>query len=1161
MANKKWIGKANRQMKKKGTVGAFTDYCGGRVTQKCIDKAKSSDDPTLVRRAVFAENMRGLGTKKKAQSGIGLIGNEDPISGLLEQDQQVYDEQLRAQSPSVPDFLSNLEGMSSTPEMGIGQQLKEGIGGKLGDLKSGIASGNVSLSAAGDILGAGAQALFNKSSSTADDALRDDKKERTGAVVGGALSGAGKGFDIGNKIIPGLGGAIGAGIGAIGGAFGGNRKREKARKEAVQGLREQQAQDAPGQLAADAAFMARAGGIKLPGGQMMPLPDGGKLYKGRKHESGGIDLKRDNIEVEGGETERPIIARNGKTIDYIFSEHHKVNKKMQAKYGVGAKSSYADIHKKMEEGGIPKNYQELAKDQEDDMKRKGKNQYGPRGSKYIKRSGGLKAGIAKIKAQDGVPAWKQKLLDKGFVENPKTGAMVNPQKAMEMGLTAGNSGKEKTQAQIAEQMSAEFAQQDDMASHFDQGKVPRNEKEAQYLKRRMDKGAATEGERKAFLAYQNVGERTMDKINKQAETARVIASDPELATDAAQLGLGALASSEIPVVSQVAGGLNTLGYGARSLYYGAKGKGGKSALYGTLAGGSALGMVPGAAAADVATGVKAVDKLNKGIAARTLNAADKVSKTKAGKYLLKGADKVDDADAAIDLASRTAGATKLTHGAHNVEHGLHLGSTIDKEIGLVTGGKYKPSSYVMGTKSKSGEKVNKKSRYGGAKMKAQSSLLPLFTSTPASEELANAPEGTGYDAESDSMTGPITTEEGQENTPPPAGSTTASATAQAAATPEPVFGSAEEGNAFRQWLNDSNPEAARRLDLDASGSHTNAYIRRAEREFGEEYAEFMKSQNATKADPADEAKAKEDQDLPMEEIEEDEETIDDDLDLDTQVKEDVRELSQKELRKQIRDTKKIYEKTPPEAIAAGVAQLAAPLYALNTKPNRVGGYRAQTMKAPKLGRVSGEADKDRIDQNQAAMMASMEGMNIGPGALANYANLMAQSEQAKQQIDSQTQRSNMNLAAQEAQMQSQASQFNIGQQQRAQEYMRQLALAQNQEEFANKLGALDTFGSRIAGIAGDKMSYDSNYAQAKAAAVGTQDEDGLDVLDRSRKRQIDLRTKNREDIAAIQEQRKENRKNKKALKAERRSRKDQKDPTSLKAGGYIKRRGKVKRRK
>ena len=81
----------------------------------------------------------------------------------------------------------------------------------------------------------------------------------------------------------------------------------------------------------------------------------------------------------------------------------------------------------------------------------------------------------------------------------------------------------------------------------------------------------------------------------------------------------------------------------------------------------------------------------------------------------------------------------------------------------------------------------------------------------------------------------------------------------------------------------------------------------------------------------------------------------------------------------------------------------------------------------------------------------------------------------------------MNLAAQEAQMQSAASEFNINQQTAAQQYMRNLALAQNQEEYAQKF-APDAMGDRLAGISGDMMSYKSNYAQAKAAAVGTQDE-------------------------------------------------------------------------
>jgi hypothetical protein len=43
---------------KKKNKGLFTEYCNGKVTQECIDKAKKSNNPTLRKRATFAENAR-----------------------------------------------------------------------------------------------------------------------------------------------------------------------------------------------------------------------------------------------------------------------------------------------------------------------------------------------------------------------------------------------------------------------------------------------------------------------------------------------------------------------------------------------------------------------------------------------------------------------------------------------------------------------------------------------------------------------------------------------------------------------------------------------------------------------------------------------------------------------------------------------------------------------------------------------------------------------------------------------------------------------------------------------------------------------------------------------------------------------------------------------
>lgn len=43
---------------KKKNRGKFTDYCGGTVTQECIQKGKHSSNPLTRRRATFAANAR-----------------------------------------------------------------------------------------------------------------------------------------------------------------------------------------------------------------------------------------------------------------------------------------------------------------------------------------------------------------------------------------------------------------------------------------------------------------------------------------------------------------------------------------------------------------------------------------------------------------------------------------------------------------------------------------------------------------------------------------------------------------------------------------------------------------------------------------------------------------------------------------------------------------------------------------------------------------------------------------------------------------------------------------------------------------------------------------------------------------------------------------------
>ena len=89
MAQKKWMQGAQRKMQRKGTVGAFSQYCGGKVTDSCIERALNSNNETLRRRAQFARNMRrqdgGMATPNTVQSVQPI--QPQPIQQDLQQPQ------------------------------------------------------------------------------------------------------------------------------------------------------------------------------------------------------------------------------------------------------------------------------------------------------------------------------------------------------------------------------------------------------------------------------------------------------------------------------------------------------------------------------------------------------------------------------------------------------------------------------------------------------------------------------------------------------------------------------------------------------------------------------------------------------------------------------------------------------------------------------------------------------------------------------------------------------------------------------------------------------------------------------------------------------------------------------------------------------------------
>jgi hypothetical protein len=60
---------------KKKNRGKFTEYCGGKVTDECIKRAKKSKNPTLRKRATFADNAR----KWKHQEG-GILKVQEGVT-------------------------------------------------------------------------------------------------------------------------------------------------------------------------------------------------------------------------------------------------------------------------------------------------------------------------------------------------------------------------------------------------------------------------------------------------------------------------------------------------------------------------------------------------------------------------------------------------------------------------------------------------------------------------------------------------------------------------------------------------------------------------------------------------------------------------------------------------------------------------------------------------------------------------------------------------------------------------------------------------------------------------------------------------------------------------------------------------------------------------
>jgi len=379
MSDDKWIQKANRRMKRKGTVGKFTAYCGGKVTNECIDKALKSNNPTLVKRAQFAKNVR----KKQEGGALDFFdGSEaimsDAASGMTN---------MGGLKGAIQNF--KMKKQNELLEAGGVEGIKDAIKGGLKSLKPSMGTAVAALS------GLAAKSAEKKAGASAmADPFRNNVMERKASKRAGFGAGFKAASDgrVGQALgkIPVFGKALQAGAGVVGGLIGGKKaqkQQEKDRKEAVKQLRTSQ----NAQLAQQAAqarqfetsgetgfadvgtsitnsYLAQRGmrdggsydpvydGTKLKGGRTEPLPGGAIEFVGKKHSEGGIMLDP-KTEVEGGETMDKVYMKKkgGKKTDYIFSDYLKLGGK-----------TFAQRHKELLNGGASqKQIQQLAKMQED----------------------------------------------------------------------------------------------------------------------------------------------------------------------------------------------------------------------------------------------------------------------------------------------------------------------------------------------------------------------------------------------------------------------------------------------------------------------------------------------------------------------------------------------------------------------------------------------------------------------------------------------------------------------------------------------------------------------------------------------------------------------------------------------------------------------------
>jgi hypothetical protein len=90
LGGEKWMQKARKSMKKRGTIGSFREHCGGRVTLDCIKKGLRSRNPKTRRKAGFAKASWKIAGKMQMGGLPKFIGGGGQPSWKVPLNPQIY---------------------------------------------------------------------------------------------------------------------------------------------------------------------------------------------------------------------------------------------------------------------------------------------------------------------------------------------------------------------------------------------------------------------------------------------------------------------------------------------------------------------------------------------------------------------------------------------------------------------------------------------------------------------------------------------------------------------------------------------------------------------------------------------------------------------------------------------------------------------------------------------------------------------------------------------------------------------------------------------------------------------------------------------------------------------------------------------------------------